>query len=408
MGSRGAGSIRQRGKGRWEVRVSLGCDPVSGRSVYRSVTVQGELADVEERRVLLAAQAEELRVRRQLPLRTVADLLELWLAAQHDWKPSTWQGYRQTARRLSADPLAGRTPTTLSPPVLRAAIAAWQRRGVPTTTAALWARTLKAALGWVFDERLLPAQPLQGMRGPGQPEPRRDVPLTVVRELLAAAASDVEELRSAPLPRERARRLHTAEQVQLLLRLAADTGAHRGELGALHVDDLHDRVLHIDRGVSAEIVTTTKTDRSVPGCSPSTPTTDSGCGAELSATGSTPSPSNTATPTSACTGSGTPSRPSWSPMASSCKPNEGCAREGAGAGVRTRSGRQGRAGRLSASGHARRQGCPMRRRTGAETAAIGHLPHVQQQETETACRLSSRMRAFLALTKAMVRSRYCA
>lgn len=261
MGSRGAGSIRQRGKGRWEVRVSLGCDPVSGRSVYRSVTVQGELADVEERRVLLAAQAEQLRVRRQLPLRTVADLLELWLAAQHDWKPSTWQGYRQTARRLSADPLAGRTPATLSPPVLRAAIAEWQRRGVPTTTAALWARTLKAALGWAFDERLLPAQPLQGMRGPGQPEPRRDVPLTVVRELLAAAASDVEELRSGPLPRERARRLHTAEQVQLLLRLAADTGARRGELGALHVDDLHDRVLHIDRGVSAEIVTTTKTGR---------------------------------------------------------------------------------------------------------------------------------------------------
>ena len=58
-----------------------------------------------------------------------------------------------------------------------------------------------------------------------------------------------------------AHQLHTAEQVRLLLRLAADTGARRGELDALQVHDLHGRVLHLDRGVSAEIVTTTKTNR---------------------------------------------------------------------------------------------------------------------------------------------------
>jgi integrase len=84
----------------------------------------------------------------------------------------------------------------------------------------------------------------------------------VVRELLTAAAEDVEQLDSSPSSRDQARRLHAAEQVHLLLRLAADTGARRGELGALHLDDLHDRVLHIDRGVSAEVVTTTKTGRS--------------------------------------------------------------------------------------------------------------------------------------------------
>jgi hypothetical protein len=73
-------------------------------------------------------------------------------------------------RHLNADPVARREPSAVSPPVLRAAIAAWQRAGIPTTTAALRART-KAALGWAFDERLLPCQPLQGMRGPGQPAP---------------------------------------------------------------------------------------------------------------------------------------------------------------------------------------------------------------------------------------------
>lgn len=47
----------------------------------------------------------------------------------------------------------------------------------------------------------------------------------------------------------------------MLLQLAADTGARRGELSALQIDDLHGRVLHIDRGASDEVVTTTKTNR---------------------------------------------------------------------------------------------------------------------------------------------------
>ena len=256
------GTVRQRRPGVWEVRVCVGADPVSGQPVQRSVTVRGQLAEAKQRRALLAAQADELRRRGQPPVGTLADLLQVWLAAEHDWKPSTWQGYRQVARRLTAEPIARRAPATVSPPVLRAAMKEWERDGVPTTTAALRGRTLKAALGWAFDERLLACQPLQGMRGPGQPEPRRDVPLIVVRELLKAAAGDVAQLASAPPCPGQQARLHVAEQVRLLLRLAADTGARRSELAALHFDDLHGRVLHIDRGISAEVVTTTKTGRS--------------------------------------------------------------------------------------------------------------------------------------------------
>lgn len=255
------GTIRQRRPDVWEVRVCVGADPVSGQPVQRSVTVHGDLAEGQRRRALLAAQAEQLRGRGIPPVRSVADLQAVWLVADHDWKPSTWVGYRQTARRLTAEPLARRAPAAVSPPVLRTAMDGWERAGVPVSTRALWVRTLKAALGWAFDERLLTCHPLQGMRGPGQPEPRRDVPLTVVRELLEAAADDVQRLAIAPPVADRYRRLHTAEQVQLLLRLAADTGARRGELAALHIDDLHERVLHIDRGISAEVVTTTKSRR---------------------------------------------------------------------------------------------------------------------------------------------------
>ena len=98
----------------------VGPDPGSGRPVQRSVTVRGELEQAEQRRAELAAQAARLRALRQPPLRTVGQLLRVWLDAEHDWKPSTWQGYRHSVRRLIADPVAGRPPETLTPPVLRA------------------------------------------------------------------------------------------------------------------------------------------------------------------------------------------------------------------------------------------------------------------------------------------------
>jgi len=228
--------------------------------VTRSVTVHGELAEAEQRRAMLAAQAEALRASRQRPLQTVADLLAVWLSAEHDWKPSTRQGYRLAGRRLSGDPLSRRPPAGVTPPVLRAAMRTWTGAGVPVSTVALHVRTLKAAFGWAFEQRLIAAHPLAGMRGPGQPQPRRDVPVEVVGELLHAAECDVTAAAGLRSP-DRGRRLHIAEQGALLVRLAADTGARRGELAALRLDDLHGRVLHIDRGISAEVVTSTKTGR---------------------------------------------------------------------------------------------------------------------------------------------------
>lgn len=221
----------------------------------------GELADARRRQEELAAQAAALREAQQAPIRTVGELLERWLGHEHDWKPGTWRGYRDTCRRLCQDPLMRRVPATLTPPVMRAAMNAWKASGTPTTTVSLQVRTLRSAFGWAHQQRLLASQPLAGMRGPSQPEPRRDVPLEVVRELLRAADVDVDLARAAPWSSRGVARLHKAEQVRLLLRLAADTGARRGELDVLHLDDLHGRVLHIDRGVSDEVVTTTKTGR---------------------------------------------------------------------------------------------------------------------------------------------------
>jgi integrase len=46
--------------------------------------------------------------------------------------------------------------------------------------------------------------------------------------------------------------VHKAEQVQLLVRLAADSGARRGELAALRFGDLDGRVLTIERGAQGK------------------------------------------------------------------------------------------------------------------------------------------------------------
>lgn len=263
------GTLRQRRPDTWEIRVYVGTDPVSGKPRQRSITVHGDPVTAQQARAQLAAQAAQWRATRNPPLSTVQELLHRWISSEHDWKPSTWQNYRQAARRLSEQPLAGRDPLTVSPPVLRAAMRTWTANGIPASTVALHVRTLRAAFGWAFDQRLLNAQPLAGMRGPGQPEPRRDVPLDTVRALLRAARDDVHTLgelaaahRTGHGQHHPVRRLHRAEQVHLLLRLAADTGARRGELIALRTDDLHDRLLHIDKGVSANVLTTTKTGRS--------------------------------------------------------------------------------------------------------------------------------------------------
>ena len=243
------------------MRVSLGPHAQSGRTVYRSITVHGELAEAERRRATFAAQAAQLRRARGRPVRTIGELLGRWLSAEHDWKPSTLRGYRQAVRRLSAGPVAARAPETVTPLVMRAVLHGWTQAGVPRSVQALHLRTLKAALTWAYTENLISSQPLAGVRGPGPPDPKRDVPVEVVRALLGAAAAEVEQASKAPHGRAGAAGRHRAEQVALLLQLAADTGARRGELSALRIDDLHGRVLHIDRGVSDEVVTTTKTNR---------------------------------------------------------------------------------------------------------------------------------------------------
>src|ERR1035437_3425960 len=91
VGVWGQGWLRERRPGVCEIRIAVGVDPVSGRTVQRSFWFHGVADDAEERRRELAAQFAEYRsIRRAAPFLTVGELLERWVVAQHDWRAAAW------------------------------------------------------------------------------------------------------------------------------------------------------------------------------------------------------------------------------------------------------------------------------------------------------------------------------
>ena len=264
MAYHGSGSLRERRPGVWEIRVAAGTDPVTGRTMTRSVTFRGDRLAAE----LYANElAEEYRARRSVakaaPLLTVTGLLDRWLAADHPWKPSTLIGYQSNAKALGADGvLAPTRVVSLTPRLLRAAFERWTAAGAGPSVVSGRFRALRAAIGWAYDERIIDTHPIRTMRGPARPSPRRPLGIDVLGQLLAAAETQVlEAVANDRGGRGDSERRHIAEQDLLLVRLAADSGARRGELVALQLGDLRGRVLHISRAASADIIGTPKSGR---------------------------------------------------------------------------------------------------------------------------------------------------
>lgn len=237
----------------FEIRVVVGREPATGRSVQRSFTVRGDAEHAEaRRRELVADYAVDLSVLHASGL-AVGELLTRWFAAGHAWKPSTRIVYDCDLRALRADPLAVVRLCALDPAVVYRAIDRWRTSGVTVATVSSRTKTLSAALRWAVEQGILRAHPLAGLRRPPQPLPRLPLALDDVDRLLRAAAKRVAEARGA-----RSLLLSfEAQQTELLVRLAADSGARRGELAALKVSDLDGRVLHICRNISGPSTVTT-------------------------------------------------------------------------------------------------------------------------------------------------------
>lgn len=112
---------------------------------------------------------------------------------------------------------------------------------------------------------VLRRNPLLGMGAPARPEPRLHLTIDEIHRLVATAIglASVALARyvNAPENASHRRDLFVAEQTLLLVRLAADTGARRGELAALRMADLEGRVLRIERSISGGELGSTKTKR---------------------------------------------------------------------------------------------------------------------------------------------------
>jgi integrase len=261
MGSWGHGSLRERRPGVFEIRFAVGVDPVSGRIVQRSFWFHGALEDAEQRRSELASQFAEYRaVWRAAPFLTVGELLERWMAAHHDWQPSTWSSARSNVKALTADAIAGRRVLSLRPEAVRQAMARWKETGASVSVISGRFRVLRSSFGWAQSESIIDRNPIRDMRGPPRPGTRMHIPGGDVAALIEASVKLVEKAEAAlDGSMGSLKALHRAEQVQLLVRLAADSGARRGELVALRFGDPDGRVLTIERGVSGEEVGPTKT-----------------------------------------------------------------------------------------------------------------------------------------------------
>lgn len=221
----------------------------------RSYTLHGTQVEAETELGRLLALASEHRGVASPDRITVAQVLGLWLAADHPWKPSTLVGYRSVASFLTRDPLGRRLACQVHPAAVRQSLEAWQREGVSQAVTGARFRVLRSALSWAYDERLLEVQPIRYMRGPTRVPPRRPLSDQELAQLLRTVeALLLESVANQTRPLV----LHRSGLDLLLVRLAADTGARRGELAGLRRDDLAGRVLHITRAESAEQLTLPK------------------------------------------------------------------------------------------------------------------------------------------------------
>lgn len=250
---RGGGSRRERTPGVWEIRVTAGPDPVSGASVQKSFTHHGDEASARarQRELVTLYGVHVVPAPPQSAHMTVRDLLETFLASPHQWTPTTWRTHTGEARMLCRDHLGRARLDRMTHNTVERAIARWVHAGASTALISARFRVLQSATSWGVRNKLIISDPLDGMRTPSRPHPRLHMRPGQVHQLVVTADDAVDKARARlaerPSVRQRGLDLFHAEQNALLIRLAADSGARRGELTALHATDLQGRVLTICR-----------------------------------------------------------------------------------------------------------------------------------------------------------------
>jgi integrase len=218
------GTIRYR-HGAWRLRVDGGKDPVTGkrrqieRTLHAPDSQKGRrLAETE-----LAKLIAEVEARRTAPRvgLTVAQVLDRWILARApDWSPGQGEATRRRADH-HITPYIGDVPVEKLRPIdVQSLIDRWRAKGMAPGTVRRTFTVLHAALAWAERYQVIPDNPAARVEkpDPGRKHVSPPAPSDVAR-LISAAADDPE--------------------LAMFVRLAALTGARRGQLVALRWGDIN-------------------------------------------------------------------------------------------------------------------------------------------------------------------------
>jgi hypothetical protein len=149
----------------FEVRVVVGRDPLTGKSVQHSFTVRGDVEYAESRRQeLVADYGVDLSALHASGL-TDADVLTRWFSAGHAWKPATRIVYDCDVRALCADPVGQVRLCALDPAAMHRAVGRWQATGVTLRTVSSRGKTLSSPLRWAAEQGILRTHPRHAESG---------------------------------------------------------------------------------------------------------------------------------------------------------------------------------------------------------------------------------------------------
>ncbi len=215
------GTMRERSPGSWELTVSAGVDPTTGR--YSRVIHTVRTTSKREARAALRRLEVEVAsglVGSDDP--TVAELLERWLAHLEDVgrSPSTLYGYRRYVNRELVPVIGLLRVSKLTAGHLDRLYSALRRRGLAPATIRQMHAVMRAALHQALRWGLVPRNVASLASAPSQPQ----------REQQPPTAEEVLELIDAAEAME--------PMLGLFVRVVAATGMRRGEACGLRWSDV--------------------------------------------------------------------------------------------------------------------------------------------------------------------------